>query len=427
MNFETPETIPGGESFLSGISVTETCPAQGLPSITVHFEEGSRDQVDIDRLVPEPNQVFTLWRGPNGASFHPLNLFSFPTEDQPVDSIEPIIIQPDTGSWILEVSNISSDPVLLNGWGIDLRCPAEINGLEYSVSDGLSALEPHIGQYPNALTYPGYKDNETCSPGDASYREFTIPNASSLQITIWHQTEISYDFLKVIDLSTGDELLSVSGPEDAESNDIATVEIPSNTFAICVESDTIGQSASGLASRGPEPHPLSPPSAFSPSPHRAVTSRRPFFTPHPMTHRQPFSPSFSVAAPSPRQHQPRSPQKKTPCLVTEAGGLYIKWFARLRTRKHRLQVLTTHHGNIADGNFLRTGRLTLTDIRAGAKTLDIHLIDHSTGPTMSLRIALGQHTQVPDFRGRKERRRRIRAGRHTGTAANAGRRIKGQI
>lgn len=99
-----------------------------------------------------------------------------------------------------------------------------------TVSNG-SDFSPTSMPYPSQNNYVSYFHFEMASPGDDSYREFFVANASSLVVQLSYAVEDTYDEVVVVNLQNGAEVFRESG-EGTES-----INIPSNHFAVGVDSD----------------------------------------------------------------------------------------------------------------------------------------------------------------------------------------------
>ena len=119
----------------------------------------------------------------------------------------------------------------------------------FQVSNGVDPAVDHVGAFPSNTGFVSHGNNENASPGDSSYREFTVPGATTLEITLTYQIETRanvntpcWDWLEVVDLSDDEELFRGCGgtsPFTTDTFATTTLTIPSNTFSIGVDSDSI--------------------------------------------------------------------------------------------------------------------------------------------------------------------------------------------
>lgn len=85
-----------------------------------------------------------------------------------------------------------------------------------------------------------YGNNQTgIDPAESGYRAFTVPGATTLEITVTYNTESTFDQLIIQDLApaTPVELFREDGPAFGAPDFTVTFYIPSNTFSIGVDSD----------------------------------------------------------------------------------------------------------------------------------------------------------------------------------------------
>ncbi len=90
--------------------------------------------------------------------------------------------------------------------------------------------------------------------------------------------------------------------------------------------------------------------------------------------------------------------------------------------RSRLSSAITLHRDL-----LRADRFALRVVAAVAEAFLVHLGDHLLHPLVPLGLALGQVAEVRDLGRHEEHRRGVRAGRHAGAAADAGRRVHRQV
>lgn len=234
-SYSSPVVIDAQSAYLSSLEIAD-CPVNHEePWINVEFDEGRRDQVNILLLSPDSGALIWLWES-DGANDEPLGTMSFPSVE-PAEDLFNLKGGGGSGLWLLEVENISDEEIILRSWTVDLICAQVYTDASYLVGDGLGANEPHTGPYPGLTDYVGYENDETASPGDAGYREFTVPDASTVRIKVRYNVEDSYDFLEIRDLATGELVYDGTGPASSGIYETAIVEIASNQFSIGVRSD----------------------------------------------------------------------------------------------------------------------------------------------------------------------------------------------
>src|SRR5438477_6770722 len=93
----------------------------------------------------------------------------------------------------------------------------------------------------------------------------------------------------------------------------------------------------------------------------------------------------------------------------------------------RPQVVPVHSRNHFELDLLRTYRFAFADICTGAEEFLLHLRHHIQSALMPLRLALGQETEMADFRAREKSRCGVGTCGDAGATTNAGGRIHSEI
>ncbi len=91
--------------------------------------------------------------------------------------------------------------------------------------------------------------------------------------------------------------------------------------------------------------------------------------------------------------------------------------------KRRFEVIPVHPGDDFEPDQLRTYGFAFPDVRAVPKVLGIHLGDHTDGPAVLLRLALGEQVKMRNLGPCEQGGCRIGTSSHTGAASDACRRI----
>ena len=92
---------------------------------------------------------------------------------------------------------------------------------------------------------------------------------------------------------------------------------------------------------------------------------------------------------------------------------------RRRTREGGSPIVLVHPRDTRDRDLLRAHRLAGAEIRAGAKRLLLHRLDHLPGALRSFGLPLRKQTEVRDLGADEEHRGAVRARCDTGAAADA--------